>query len=195
MRVCVTQWTCFDTILALKQPLSASVTMGPRLERTQVTLCGSNTELIHSALPPWEFHMATASSRRSVFSLHTILLFFHDTLVSTYTKLWTQTHSESTSDIFQFYSRMFTGKKSGFWLLLFKVEPCNYKFITPVWRSCFFSFVPAVFPLSHQASLICGFTLLWLLGSLTAHHSCISCCQANNSFLMVHNINGNRSAH
>lgn len=39
-------------ILTLELLHGVFVAMGTRLERTEVTLCGSNTELIHRVLPP-----------------------------------------------------------------------------------------------------------------------------------------------
>lgn len=51
MSVMLTRWTRADTALILKLLLSAFVATGIRLERTEVTLCGSNTELIHRILP------------------------------------------------------------------------------------------------------------------------------------------------
>lgn len=44
--------------------------------------------------------------------------------------------------------------------------------------------------ISHQGPIVS----FGCWGNLTAHHSCLSCCQANNSILMVHNISGSRSA-
>lgn len=116
----LTYWTCFDTILTLELLLSTFVTMGTRLERTQVTLCGSNTELIHRVLPSWEFHMAPTSSHQG----HDIFFFSQPCCCSTtthlcqhmytYTCICTQPHSQNTSDIFKFYCRMFTGERSSF---------------------------------------------------------------------------------
>lgn len=61
-------WQCgLDTALIWELLPCAFVAMGTRLERTEVTLCGSNTELIHWILPSWKFHMVSAHSRQGIF--------------------------------------------------------------------------------------------------------------------------------
>ncbi len=68
----LTWWTCFYMILTLLLLLSVFVTMGTRLERTEVTLCGSNMEFAHRVLLSWEFHMVCTSFRQG----HGVVVFF-----------------------------------------------------------------------------------------------------------------------
>lgn len=155
----LTYWTCFDTILTLELLLSTFVTMGTRLERTQVTLCGSNTELIHRVLPSWEFHMAPTSSHQG----HDIFFFFQPCCCSTTTHLcqhmYTYAHSRThrTPQAFSSFTAgclLVRGLALARSSRLFKVEPCNYKSITPRLMQLLLSFCPGSF--SHQASFICG---------------------------------------
>ncbi len=125
------------------------VTMGTRLERTEVTLCGSNTELIHGLLPSWELHMVSTSSHQGHGVFSAMLLSYYCTLVSTYIYLCTQPHFHPRTP--QTFSSFTAGCLLARGLSLvprsrhFKAEPCNYQPITPVCRSSFFLFVLAIF--------------------------------------------------
>lgn len=140
-------------ILTLELLHSVFVTMGTRLERTEVTLCGSNTELIHRVLPSWEFHMVSTSSHQGHGVFSAILLSHYYTLMSTYSYLCTQPHFHPRTP--QTFSSFTAGCLLVRGLALvprsrhFKAEPCNYQPITPVWCSRFFPFVPAVFHIRH----------------------------------------------
>lgn len=173
---CDIVWFFLNVILTLDLLLSLFVTVGTRLERTQLSLCGSNTELIHRPLPSQKFHMA--SRRRSpcfFFPFFTLLFVCYYAVVLTYVNtLWNQL-------------RHFPGLlQDVYWCAaassrLFKVELCNYKPIIPVWYHWFF-----LFPLSwHLFPPI-------LLGRIV---SCGSWggLAGLSSTVMVHNINGNRS--
>ena len=78
---------------------AAAVTMGTRLERTEVTLFGSNTELIHRVFPflrlPHGLHKLSHQGQVFCFFRHTVFLLL------TYIYLCTLS-SQYTSDMFQF---------------------------------------------------------------------------------------------
>lgn len=195
------KWTCFDMILISELLLGVSVTMGTRLERTEVTLCGSNTELIHRVFPSWEFHMVSSSSHQGHAVFSSTLL----SLPATTTHLCRQhtfTYAHSHTFIPE-HLRQFPHFTAGCLLVsawycssLQAFQKRSLVIISPslLFGAGVLSFCTGTF--SHQASFRCSLTNLSVLvvGKLTAHHSCLSCCQANNSFLMVHNIRRSRSA-
>lgn len=105
-----------DVILILELLLGVFVTMGTRLLRTEVTLCGSNTELIHRVFSflrvPHGLHKLSHQGH-GVFSAR--LLSYYYTLVNICLLRHTTTlSSQNTLGIFQFYCRMFTGESRDF---------------------------------------------------------------------------------
>lgn len=120
----LTLWTCLDMSLTLELPPSLFVTMGTRLERTQVTLCASNTQLIHRVSPSWEFHAAATSSQAPV-------LLFHDyKLVSAHcVRTYPRNRTHRTPPTFSSFTAgcfLVRGLALAPGSRLFKVEPCNY---------------------------------------------------------------------
>lgn len=147
----LTLWTCLDMSSTLELPPSLFVTMGTRLERTQVTLCASNTQLIHRVSPSWEFHTAATSSQAP------ILLFCDSKPVSAHcVHAHPRSHTHRTPQTFSSFTAgcfLLRGLALAPGSRLFKVEPCNYKAISPVWCSCVSPFVMVVFFRHHLHQL------------------------------------------
>lgn len=174
--------------------------MRPGLERTQGTLCASNTELIQrraasfrlphgeSAEPSPTLPIAPPSTTLSSFHLCQHMLNCARAAsprVSTFTAGCLLGSTGSRPTVF------FLRKKKK------KVEPCNYKADALVWLLLFFcpNSTPPTHPHPATPRLLLpssGIVNVWVLprrrrlvGSLTAHRCCIKHRHANNSFLTV----------
>lgn len=187
-----------DTVVIRRPLRSGPVTMGTRLERTEVTLCGSNTELIHRAL--LFLKSSTWSLSKVAVGGGGLLLSHHCIVVSTYACLPPHAlSSQHTSDVSQFYCRMFTGESSASGSSPPAVSKGSLVIISPSLlfeAAASLPFVLALYPLFY----------VWLLENTPSSDmfevfffsfapTSRACHSANaiNSFVMVHDISVNRS--